>query len=83
MGVLVVLLVLGYPLAGVTIGWLGLTMCMISVTIWCFSMMIGVRKRRAEQVSGTDSGAATAVICEAETTDILERTEEEEEMIHA
>lgn len=84
MGVLVVLLVLGYPLAGVTIGWLGLTMCMVSVTIWCFSMMIGGRKRRAAQVSGTDGSSATAVICEAENAGILERTEEEEEeMIHA
>lgn len=45
LGVIVVLLMLGYPLAGVMVGWLGLTMCMVSVTAGCFSMMIGNRNR--------------------------------------
>lgn len=46
LGTLTVLLALGYPLAGVTIGCLGGTMCMVSVTAWCFSMLILKRKRR-------------------------------------
>ena len=46
MGMLAVLLLLGYPLAGVTVGWLGLTMCMTSATVWCFSLIIGKKKRK-------------------------------------
>lgn len=84
MGVLVVLLVLGYPLAGVTIGWLGLTMCMAAVTIWCFSMIVSDRKRQRQRGTGTDGDAGTADAEEAEAAGILENTDvKEEEMIHA
>lgn len=74
MGVLAVLLILGYPLVGVTIGWLGLTMCMVSVTIWFFSMII--LKRKAAE--GTDRAAYAG----AKDRSAAE-TEAKEEMSHA
>lgn len=84
MGVLVVLLVLGYPLAGVTIGCLGITMCMVSVTVWCFSMVIRNRKKRPGKAAGTDAEMLTADSIATEKTDMPEETAaEEEEMIHA
>ncbi len=48
MGMLAVLLALGYPLLGVSIGWLGLVLCVVSVTVWCFSLMITKRKERVK-----------------------------------
>lgn len=40
MGTLAVLLIQGYPLTGIMIGGLGLTLCMVSITIWCFSLIV-------------------------------------------
>ena len=45
MGMLTVLRIQGYPLTGIMIGGLGLTLCMVSVTIGCFSL-IAVKKTR-------------------------------------
>lgn len=83
MGVLIVLLMLGYPLAGITIGWLGLTMCMVSVTVWCFSMVIRGGKKHRQDVTGNGDGMLTEAVDETEDTDVLKAAEEEEGMIHA
>lgn len=48
MGVLVVLLILGYPLVGVTIGWLGLTLCTVSATALCFTL-VRIRKKSEKE----------------------------------
>lgn len=82
MGALAVLLILGYPLAGVTIGWLGLIMCMVSVTIWCFSMIISKRKRAAE-AGGNGIEASPAVLEQEKCADAGTGEREEEEMVHA
>lgn len=47
LGTLVVLLIQGYPLVGITIGFLGLTLCSVSMTVFCFTLI--VRKRTAEK----------------------------------
>ncbi len=80
MGVLVVLLVLGYPLGGVTIGCLGLTLCLGSVTIWCFSLIVGKKDPQGDTGRGIREGI------EEKNVPIQEMEEEEkkeEEMIHA
>lgn len=54
MGVLVVLLAMSYPLIGVSIGCLGVILCMVSVTIWCFSLII--KSNRKPDQEEKDSG---------------------------
>lgn len=57
MGLLLVLLVQGYPLVGITIGMLGLTLCAGSVTIWCFTLPI--RRKKEEAVGSGEETAQT------------------------
>lgn len=68
LGTIAVLLVMGYPLVGVTIAVLGMTMCCCSGTALCFTLII----RRKKQ------GMAMAA---AEKEEV--KPEEEEGMIHA
>lgn len=80
MGALVVLLVLGYPLTGITIAWLGLCLCMVSVTAGCFSLVVSGKKKRKRPAGKNAAEAAS----ETEDADIAGNIEnEEEEMIHA
>lgn len=51
MGTLAVLLIQGYPLMGIMIGGLGLTLCMVSITIWCFSLIVVKKKQNAGKKS--------------------------------
>lgn len=58
LGTLVVLLAQGYPLVGITIGFFGLTLCALSVTAFCFTLI--VRKRKEEKKhSEEQTGNAT------------------------
>lgn len=83
MGVLAVLLVLGYPVTGVTIGCLGLTLCTVSVTAFCFTL-VRIRKKPGSQKHGKkerqekEEQQKEAVDADAAVSD-----REEEEMIHA
>lgn len=47
MGTLAVLLIQGYPLTGIMLGGLGLTLCMVSITIWCFSLIVVKKTQNA------------------------------------
>lgn len=84
LGVLAVLLILGYPLAGITIAWLGLTMCIVSVTIWCFSMMAKSDKKCPGKAEENNAGILPSAYEEQTDADMVEsRLEEKEEMVHA
>lgn len=49
LGVLIVLLVLGYPVWGVTIGCLGMTLCMTAVAVFFFTAMILKKGKRSDK----------------------------------
>ena len=52
LGTTIVLLAMGYPLLGIFLAVLGLTMCTCSFTVLCFTLIIR-RKRQAEESTGT------------------------------
>ena len=53
LGTTIVLLAMGYPLLGILLAGLGLTMCTCSFTVLCFTLIIR-RKRQAEESTGTE-----------------------------
>lgn len=53
LGTLLVLLTMGYPLAGVVLGVLGLTMCTCSMTVLCFTLIVK-RKRQEGNTAGPE-----------------------------
>lgn len=74
MGTLAVLLALGYPLRGIAIGCLGLVLCMSSVTVWCFSLIIGKRRLKRE----ADTDRAPARMAKEDEVQVQETAKEEE-----